>query len=1029
MKRHLYIFTIALLAIGCQKGLEGGENADVLKEFRAEIITLQTRSAAIPEAGKVLWEKGDEVLVDNGRQTAVFVYNSSRGVFVTASNDFAIAESYKAVYPASAYSAASAPGNPQIIIPAKQKLYPGYVKDLPMTGAAGAEAIFSFQTACAPVQIDFPEDKLPDAQDRTLSEIVFSSADKTYTFECDGAKVSVESPLYVGIPVGTYSDGVDFDFTFADNSTFSLGCEESVTVLANAITLTRLLTPWAAFSGGNGTEQDPYLISSVADVLELATISDYTGKYFKQTADINMTRVWSFQPAGASAENAFTGVYDGDGHSIVGIEFYNAAYEPTGLFRYTDGAVIKNLKLDGFDFKSDQPYLGGFVGYAKNTTFEGCQWNGKLHQRAKVTVEDYENVSSDKNNMGFTGGIAAMAINCTFSDCIFDGQISATGKNIGGITGYARGCEISRCSSTAASEVYTAYHCGGSIVGAMTQNSTVSDCSVAGKVCSFDHCGGVTGYLQSGKVEKCVVSSSAIISGRQVNIGGIVGVAMPKNGETAIIDKCTVYSDVTGQHTVGGIVGLIDCNDAGGKATLTNCIYKGGVICTTGTNGSANALVGGLVGYISYSQEVTVENSVAAPKFIKTSLQNKPQGATTECVGGIGGLIGFNHCKTATVSNCYTTATLSTLQYRSTAITAFPDLKTWGLAIGRNASAFASEGNNFYSAEQEIQGIAPDQEESHLEGLTSAQMTDGTLLGKLNAAAEIVGGAKWTAKEGEYPMLECIIPDPCPRNEKAKRVSVIGDSISSFAGYIPAGYNYHYPCADGSVTRVEQTYWWQLIYDKMKNARLDVNMSYSGTAVANSDDARDNRTDHWVNNSFVERYIRLGGIGNPDIVVIHGGTNDSAHGDFCPLYPGSKDCGEVTTANQEVLNGIYAKADAALTIEDAAASRTAIEALAHNDFCSAYVKLLCLIKQQYPDAKIVCVIGDYLSTGIQKSIISIANHYGARYVDLYAVNGFNDQTYMPKHDYNGSSGCHPNAKAMEFISEKIYKELGAWLEE
>ena len=31
MKRHLYIFTLALLAIGCQKGLEGGENANVLE--------------------------------------------------------------------------------------------------------------------------------------------------------------------------------------------------------------------------------------------------------------------------------------------------------------------------------------------------------------------------------------------------------------------------------------------------------------------------------------------------------------------------------------------------------------------------------------------------------------------------------------------------------------------------------------------------------------------------------------------------------------------------------------------------------------------------------------------------------------------------------------------------------------------------------------------------------------------------------------------------------------------------------------
>ena len=57
-------------------------------------------------------------------------------------------------------------------------------------------------------------------------------------------------------------------------------------------------------------------------------------------------------------------------------------------------------------------------------------------------------------------------------------------------------------------------------------------------------------------------------------------------------------------------------------------------------------------------------------------------------------------------------------------------------------------------------------------------------------------------------------------------------------------------------------------------------------------------------------------------------------------------------------------------------------------------------------------------------------------VDLRAVGGFNDldnnQAYMPKLYYDKTSNpnqCHPNQKAMAFIAEKIYKELGSWLEE
>ena len=65
---------------------------------------------------------------------------------------------------------------------------------------------------------------------------------------------------------------------------------------------------------------------------------------------------------------------------------------------------------------------------------------------------------------------------------------------------------------------------------------------------------------------------------------------------------------------------------------------------------------------------------------------------------------------------------------------------------------------------------------------------------------------------------------------------------------------------------------------------------------------------------------------------------------------------------------------------------------------------------------------------MEQSILKIAGHYGAKCVDLLQVNGFNDQTYMPKHDFNGSSGCHPGVQAMSFIANKIYTELGGWLE-
>ncbi|MBQ2418235.1 MAG: hypothetical protein II281_00315, partial [Alistipes sp.] len=118
---------------------------------------------------------------------------------------------------------------------------------------------------------------------------------------------------------------------------------------------------------------------------------------------------------------------------------------------------------------------------------------------------------------------------------------------------------------------------------------------------------------------------------------------------------------------------------------------------------------------------------------------------------------------------------------------------------------------------------------------------------------------------------------------------------------------------------------------------------------------------------------------------------------------------------------------------DAAITRAEGEALNDITFCEADIKLIELILERRADTKIVCIVGDYTGVGVQQSIHKIAAHYGdnAKVVDLLAVNGFNDQTYMPKHDYNPETGkgCHPSAKAMVFMANKIYDDLGAWLEE
>ena len=222
-----------------------------------------------------------------------------------------------------------------------------------------------------------------------------------------------------------------------------------------------------------------------------------------------------------------------------------------------------------------------------------------------------------------------------------------------------------------------------------------------------------------------------------------------------------------------------------------------------------------------------------------------------------------------------------------------------------------------------------------------------TLLADLNAAVAAYEGTcgrtlkNWTLDADGYPVIEgmtTLLPV-----SKTKRISVIGDSISTFRGFVPSGYSCHYPTSDHDLTSVSQTYWYRLAHDLMSDARIERNISFSGTAVACTTDPA-YASQAWYGNDFCARFIAQGGVGQPDIVLIHGGTNDYAH-NVDPLAPGLP-IQSAEAPSEAALAELFAAADAAAT-------RAEIEALDDTTFCTAYIKLLRLLKERYPERKIL----------------------------------------------------------------------------
>lgn len=183
------------------------------------------------------------------------------------------------------------------------------------------------------------------------------------------------------------------------------------------------------------------------------------------------------------------------------------------------------------------------------------------------------------------------------------------------------------------------------------------------------------------------------------------------------------------------------------------------------------------------------------------------------------------------------------------------------------------------------------------------------------------------------------------------RISILGDSYSTYEGYLTPDTNnvwYFRPenpqlCAKNDVRTVEQTWWHQVI--KEMGAKLEVNNSYSGATVCYTGykhGAKKHADYH--DRAFITRSNKLG---NPDLILICGGTNDS----WCGAPIGEYVFGNWTDAQ------LYA-------------------------YRPALAKLLCDLRTNYPTARLVFILNTELKPSINESTHTICRHYGIPCLDL-----------------------------------------------
>ena len=203
-------------------------------------------------------------------------------------------------------------------------------------------------------------------------------------------------------------------YTFAGWNTASDGSGTAyaagATYTANAA-LT-LYAQWALDFAGQGTQELPYLITSIEDWNNLAedvsSGKSYSGKYFQLTDNISVTNM----VGGGGGSYVFSGIFDGDGHTIT-FNSANATEQYIAPFRFISDATIKNLKVAGSVSSSDR-FAGGIVAYAKGTsTVTGCM------NSTSITING--NISNASNG-GIVGMVGASG-KLTITGCVFNGEM------------------------------------------------------------------------------------------------------------------------------------------------------------------------------------------------------------------------------------------------------------------------------------------------------------------------------------------------------------------------------------------------------------------------------------------------------------------------------------------------------------------------------------------------------------------------------------------------------------------------------
>lgn len=240
----------------------------------------------------------------------------------------------------------------------------------------------------------------------------------------------------------------------------------------------------------------------------------------------------------ATSASPYTGIFDGQNHTISGLYFNQENSYDVGLFGRNNGKIANAGILDSYFYGTSK--VGGMCG----------------------------------NN--YTG---------TITNCYNTGSVSGSEGNVGGVNGYNDGGTITN-SYNAGSVSGTERYVGG--VSGYNDGGTITNCYNVGSVGGSGYVGGVNGW-NKGIITNCYNTGS--VSGTGVNVGGVIG----RNESNASITNCYYDSTIYTGNAIGANDGTTEKVE--GKTTEQ---FKTGEVAYLLQNGQSEEIWGQTIGTDTY---------------------------------------------------------------------------------------------------------------------------------------------------------------------------------------------------------------------------------------------------------------------------------------------------------------------------------------------------------------------------------------------------------------------------------------------